>query len=131
VSALVIARATCRFCGLTIELTEAPDARWSTGPYPGVSGRNPECPKAPNPSEGPMPDHEPGDVIAWRDQQPPPPPAAPYTTPSVPWIPASVPAAPLGPIPRHDFVRPTNPDGGHSDRRCPECGLDSANPVHR
>ena len=60
-----IARSLCRFCGRAIEL-DVEGGDWTQGKLASVSGRNPECPKAPNPDESPMPYHQPQDVIAWR-----------------------------------------------------------------
>lgn len=83
----VIARSiACEYCGEILELTDAPDAVWTCSMGIGVSGQNPQCHKAPNPDDGPMPGHRPT-VIAWRDQQPPPPPAQPYAAPVIPHIP--------------------------------------------
>lgn len=40
------------------------------------------------------------------------------------------PKKPIGPMPKHEFVRRDNADGSHADRKCVECGLDERNPVH-
>jgi len=64
----VMARSTCTHCGSVIETTDSPDAAaavWTSVNGVGVSGRTRECRKAPNPDEGPMPDHRPG-IIARR-----------------------------------------------------------------
>ncbi|MGW1436786.1 hypothetical protein ACWD7M_16245 [Streptomyces griseus] len=46
---------TCLHCGDVLTLT-AEGARWAVA-------NAPECPKAPNPDDGPMPGHEPGTVV--------------------------------------------------------------------
>ncbi len=94
-SYLALARSLCVYCGRGIETDVEPPADpadpadpaalavvWTTG-QPTL---NRECDAAPNPDEGPMPDHRPG-VIARRSEQPPPPPSAPYPTLAMPYIP--------------------------------------------
>jgi len=51
-------------CGKTLRLMNEGD-RWESPQLAGF-GYNAECAAAPNPDEGPMPPHQPVDVIAWR-----------------------------------------------------------------
>lgn len=62
------ARSVCAYCALVVETDDDPDdpeAVWTRALGAGLTGRTRECHKAPNPDEGPMPDHKPG-VIARR-----------------------------------------------------------------
>ena len=56
-------RSTCKWCGRVIQ-RRAGDP-WESAKI-GVSGVDPECHKAPNPDDGPMPGHEPGTAIVNR-----------------------------------------------------------------
>lgn len=53
-------RSCCTYCGEVISLAEE-GAPWTVGNL--VGGEDRECPKAPNPDDGPMPDHAPGVVL--------------------------------------------------------------------
>lgn len=48
-------RATCRYCRRPIQ-REVDSTAWTTAKV-GVDGRDPQCPAAPNPEDGPMPGH--------------------------------------------------------------------------
>lgn len=53
--------AACKWCGQV--LTQfAPDGPFMVGKLAGL-GYDRECPSAPNPDEGPMPNHEPGTPV--------------------------------------------------------------------
>jgi hypothetical protein len=53
--------AYCRHCGRPIQ--REPGATAWTAALIGVPGRDHQCRQAPNPDDGPMPGHEPRDVV--------------------------------------------------------------------
>jgi len=55
-------RANCRYCGRPIQ-REPHAVEWTANNGPGLPGRNPQRPKAPNPDDAQMPGHAPKDFI--------------------------------------------------------------------
>ncbi|MCP9209597.1 hypothetical protein [Streptomyces cucumeris] len=53
-------RSCCEYCEEVIKQV-ADGAPWTVGNL--LGGDNPECPKAPNPDDGPMPHHAPGIIL--------------------------------------------------------------------
>ncbi len=90
----VIARSgACEYCEKALQLTDEPDARWTSSMGWGTSGQTPECPEAPNPDDGPMPGHKPT-VIAYRPEPAPEPEwinPDDIPAPVIPWIPQTNP----------------------------------------